>query len=126
MIDLLRRIIKEIGSLSVKPGAGFTVTLYLPWGAAVGQLVPEWYFNERVAGDLRTAGLDNKLDNLDELGDQLFREQDASVAPSDEYVHLGPGTLCYVNGQVYEHQHLRVRLADVTAWTSGRGTPTRD
>ena len=124
--DILRRAINEIHSHSVKPGTGFIVTLYMPWGAAVGPLAPEWYFNDKLAVDLRVFGLDQKLDNFDELGDQILREQEVSVPPSDEYVHLGPETLCYVNGQVYAHQQLCVRMADITAWSPGRGRPTRD
>lgn len=99
------------------------MTLYLPWGAAVGEIVPAWYFESDVAGELRTVGVGNGHDDLAELGDKIAHKQDETAAhASDEYVHLFRQTLCYVNGEVYGHGQLRVRLADVTAWTFGRGT----
>jgi hypothetical protein len=121
--DTLRQIIDAIESNPTKPGEGFTVTLYLPWGVAVGEIVPAWYFESDVAGELRTVGVGNARDDLAELGDKLAPKQGETAAhASDEYVHLFRQTLCYVNGEVYGHGQLRVRLADVTAWTFGRGT----
>jgi hypothetical protein len=55
--NTLRQIIDAIvsGPL-IKPGEGFTVTLDLLRGAAVGEISPAWYFDQKVAGELRVVG----------------------------------------------------------------------
>jgi hypothetical protein len=120
--DTLRQIIDDIeADVIATPGTGFVVTLYLPWGAAVGELESEWQFTRKLAGELRVVNDTAGYDHLHELGDKI--DPARGVTPphgSDEYVHLGEFTECHVNGQIYQHHHLRVRMADVTAWTCGR------
>jgi hypothetical protein len=125
--DTLRQIIDAIEKQPTRHDEeGFVVTLYLPWGAAVGEIVPAWYFDQKVAGELRRVGNKQQHDTLDDLGDKIDPKSGETAAhASDDYVHLGRDTLCLVNGQVYRHQQLRVRRPDVTAWTFGLGTLER-
>jgi hypothetical protein len=121
MADTLQQIIDEIELHPLPSGTGFWVTLFLPWGAAVGEIVPAWFFDQKVAGQLRVVGAaDGREDGLDALADKITpKEGETAAHASDEYVHLGEFTDCHVNGQVYRHHWLRVRLTDVTAWTYG-------
>jgi hypothetical protein len=121
--DTLRQIIDaiEAGPLMIKPGRGFVVTLYMPWGAAVGMISPAWYFDQKVAGALRVFDAPD-VEHLADLGEKINPKRGETAAhASDEYVHLVGTVLCHVNGVIYEHRALRVRLADVTAWTFGEG-----
>ena len=97
------------------------MTLYLPWGAAVGEIRPAWYFDQKVAQGLRVFDTPETT-NLADLGDELIPKEDKLAShASDDFVVLSGGVLTFVNGTVYEHPALRVRLADVTAWTVGHG-----
>jgi len=97
------------------------VTLYLPWGAAVGAIVPAWYFDQKVAGYLRDRGFKGGHHKLADLGEDVDPVQgELGAHASDEYVHLSD-PLCYLNGGIYRHDRLRVRLADVSAWRFAHG-----
>jgi hypothetical protein len=108
----LRRLIDAAEADPFKPGV--VVTLYLPWGTATGQIASRQYFEQTVAGEVRTQ------DPEGDLGDDLEPSQgDPAPMDADDYVHLYKDTTCLVASQALQHRALRVRLADVTAWAAG-------
>ena len=119
----LRQIIDAIEAGPItKLGESFLVTLYLPWGKAVGEIRPAWYFDQKVAGELRVFDTPETT-HLADLGDEINpKEGKTGSHASEEFVVLSGGVLCFVNGQIYEHPAIRVRLADVSTWAPGRGT----
>lgn len=97
---ILRHIDTEAESVSIE------VTLYLPWGVATGITVPSSYFGHYVAHFFA------KNDAADVAGRIAALEaEQASV-----FLHLRKAR-CYVAGTVVEHDSLRIRLSDVSAWT---------
>jgi hypothetical protein len=115
----LHLIIDAVESNPPRPGEGVDVTLYLPWGAPAGSIEPCWYFDQKVLGYLQTVGIDHDRHDLSGRTDRKQGEDPAHA--SHEYVHLSNATYRLINGEVDRHDQLRVRLADVTAWTFGRG-----
>ncbi|MDT5110633.1 MAG: hypothetical protein QOE20_2523 [Mycobacterium sp.] len=97
---ILRHIDAESDSVSIE------VTLYLPWGVATGITVPGTYFVRYVANFF---GRNDAKDVAGRIG-ALDAEQ-ARV-----FLHLRKAR-CYVAGTVVEHDSLRIRLSDVSAWT---------
>ena len=97
---ILRHIDAESDSVSIE------VTLYLPWGVATGITVPGTYFGHYVANFF---GRNDAKDVAGRIG-ALDAEQ-ARV-----FLHLRKAR-CYVAGTVVEHDSLRIRLSDVSAWT---------
>ena len=117
----LRQIIDAIGAMPITQiGQSFTVTLYMPWGAAVGEIRPGWYFDQKVAGHLRSFDSPETA-ALADLGEEINPKESDHAAASEDFVVLSGGVLCLVDGKVYEHTTLRLRLADVSAWTYGHG-----
>ena len=97
---ILRHIDAEADSVSIE------VTLYLPWGVATGITVPGEYFGHYVANFFAK---NDAHDVAGRLG--TLEAEQARV-----FLHLRKAR-CYVAGTVVEHDSLRVRLADVSAWT---------
>ncbi|MHA3019677.1 hypothetical protein ACXPWS_05330 [Mycobacterium sp. BMJ-28] len=85
---------------------GIEVTLYLPWGVATGITVPNTYFGHYVANFFTR----NEADDVAGRIAALEAEQDRV------FLHLRKAR-CYVAGTVVEHEALRIRLSDVSAWT---------
>ena len=97
---ILRHIDAEADCVSIE------VTLYLPWGVATGITVPSKYFGHYVANFFaRNEARDvaGRLEALEAEQDRVF-------------LHLRKAR-CYVAGTMVEHDSLRIRLADVSAWT---------
>lgn len=97
---ILRHIDAEAEAVSIE------VTLYLPWGVATGITVPSSYFGHYVA----------KFFNGNEDEDVAERVKALEAEQSSVFLHLRKAR-CYVAGTVVEHDSLRIRLADVSAWT---------
>jgi len=97
---ILRHIDAEADSVSIE------VTLYLPWGVATGITVPGEYFGHYVANFFAR---NDAQDVAGRLG--TLEAEQARV-----FLHLRKAR-CYVAGTIVEHDSLRVRLADVSAWT---------
>ena len=97
---ILRHIDTEADSVSIE------VTLYLPWGVATGITVPSAYFGHYVANFFTR---NDAHDVAGRLG--TLEAEQARV-----FLHLRRAR-CYVAGTVVEHDSLRIRLSDVSAWT---------
>jgi hypothetical protein len=97
---ILRRIDAEADSISIE------VTLYLPWGVATGITVPTEYFGHYVAKFFTS----NDAEDVARRIGALEAEQERI------FLHLRKAR-CYVAGTVVEHDSLRIRLSDVSAWT---------
>jgi hypothetical protein len=97
---ILRHIDAEADSVSIE------VTLYLPWGVATGITVPSEYFGHYVAKFFARNDADDVADRIG----ALEAEQDRV------FLHLRKAR-CYVAGTMVEHDSLRIRLSDVSAWT---------
>src|ERR1700734_1916360 len=97
---ILRHIDAEADSGSIE------VTLYLPWGAATGITVPTEYFGHYVA----------KFFTRNDADDVAHRIGALEAEQARMFLHLRKAR-CYVAGTVIEHDSLRIRLSDVTAWT---------
>jgi hypothetical protein len=97
---ILRHIDAEAGSVSIE------VTLYLPWGVATGITVPREYFGHYVAKFFTS----NDAEDVGSRVGVLEAEQERV------FLHLRKAR-CYVAGTVVEHDSLRIRLSDVSAWT---------
>jgi hypothetical protein len=97
---ILRHIDTEADSVSIE------VTLYLPWGVATGITVPSTYFGHYVANFFAR---NEAQDVAGRLG--ALEAEQARV-----FLHLRKAR-CYVAGTVVEHDSLRIRLSDVSAWT---------
>jgi hypothetical protein len=106
---ILRQLDAEADSTSIE------VTLYLPWGMATGITVPGSYFGHYVAHFFTR---NDAADIVDRLG-ALEAEQDRV------FIHLRKAR-CYVAGEIISHHSLRVRLADVSAWTVSGVQEERD
>jgi hypothetical protein len=105
---ILRHIDAEATSVSIE------VTLYLPWGAATGITVPSEYFGHYVANFFTR---NDAQDVAGRIG-SLEAEQERA------FLHLRKAR-CYVAGTMVEHDSLRIRLSDVSAWTvAGIKTPS--
>jgi hypothetical protein len=85
------------------------LTLYMPWGIASGNSAGRSDFYAYSADFLRRSHLSG-----------IF-EQDQGRAPDDDYVHLTQ-VKCYSAMTVQQHEVLRLRAADVTAWVIGLPT----
>jgi hypothetical protein len=85
---------------------GIEVTLYLPWGVATGITVPSRYFGDYVA----------KFFNRNDAEDVAGRIGALEAEQARVFLHLRKAR-CYVAGTMVEHDSLRIRLSDVSAWT---------
>lgn len=97
---ILRHIDAEADSVSIE------VTLYLPWGVATGLTVPSEYFGHYVA----------KFFTSNDGGDVIGRISALEAEQERVFLHLRKAR-CYVAGTMVEHDSLRIRLSDVSAWT---------
>lgn len=98
----------EAGKVSIE------VTLYLPWGVATGITVPSSYFGHYIANFF----------SRNEAGDVAGRIAELDAERDRVFLHLRRAR-CYVAGIVVEHDSLRIRLSDVSAWTvTGINQPT--
>ena len=97
---ILRHIDLEADSISIE------VTLYLPWGVATGITVPTEYFGHYVA----------KFFTKNDAEDVARRIGTLEAEQERIFIHLRKAR-CYVAGTVVEHDSLRIRLSDVSAWT---------
>lgn len=113
----LHLIINAIETNPRRAGADVDVTLYLPWGTVMGNIEPCWYFDQKLLGYLQTVGVDH---NQKTPADGTCPNCPNGGA-SHVYVHLSRVTYRGNSGEVDVHDQLRVRLADVTSWTFGRG-----
>lgn len=85
------------------------LTLYMPWGIASGKSAGRADFDAYSADFLRRITLSG-----------IF-EQHQGPAPDDGYVHLTQ-VKCYSAMTIQQHEVLRLRAADVTAWVIGLPT----
>lgn len=97
---ILRHIDAEADSVSIE------VTLYLPWGVATGITVPSEYFGHYVA----------KFFTSNDADDVIGRIRALEAEQERVFLHLRKAR-CYVAGTMVEHDSLRIRLSDVSAWT---------
>jgi hypothetical protein len=97
---ILCHIDAEADSVSIE------VTLYLPWGVATGITVPGEYFGHYVA----------KFFARNDAEDVARRLGALEAEQARVFLHLRKAR-CYVAGTVVEHDSLRIRLSDVSAWT---------
>jgi hypothetical protein len=97
---ILRHIDAEADSVSIE------VTLYLPWGVATGLTVPSEYFGHYVA----------KFFTRNDAEDVAGRIGALEAEQERVFLHLRRAR-CYVAGTRVEHDSLRIRLSDVSAWT---------
>lgn len=97
---ILRHIDTEADCVSIE------VTLYLPWGVVTGITVPRTYFGHYVANFFTR----NDAQDIAGRLEALEAEQDRA------FLHLRKAR-CYVAGTMVEHDSLRIRIADVSAWT---------
>jgi hypothetical protein len=97
---ILRHIDAEADSISIE------VTLYLPWGVATGITVPTEYFGHYVS----------KFFTRNDAQDVARRIGALEAEHERTFLHLRKAR-CYVAGTVVEHESLRIRLSDVSAWT---------
>jgi hypothetical protein len=97
---ILRHIDTEADCVSIE------VTLYLPWGVATGITVPGTYFGHYVANFFTRNDAEDVAGRLEALGTEHDRV----------FLHLRKAR-CYVAGTMVEHDSLRIRLSDVSAWT---------
>jgi hypothetical protein len=97
---ILRHIDAEADSVSIE------VTLYLPWGMVTGITVPSAYFGHYVTKFFTTNDAEDVASRIAAL-----QAEQAGVC-----IHLRKAR-CYVAGTMVEHDSLRIRLSDVSAWT---------
>ena len=113
----LHLIINAIDTNPLRPGVDVDVTLYLPWGTVRGNIEPCWYFDQKLLGYPQTVGVDPNQ--------QTPTDGTCPNSPNGGaqhvYVHLSGVTYHRTGGEVDLHDQLRLRLADVTSWTFGRG-----
>lgn len=97
---ILRQLDAEAASTSIE------VTLYLPWGMATGITVSTSYFGHYIANFFTK----NDADDIAGRMGALEAEQDRV------FIHLRRAR-CYVAGEIVNHDAIRIRLSDVSAWT---------
>lgn len=122
---------------SVSDFFGFPLTLYLPWGIVSGHTAAPNDYYKHLAESVRNMQLPPDLDPgwkqvISDFAARAF-DQYANVKPSEraEKVFYDGVNLtaainikdakCWVGGypRPIEHEYLRVRLTDVTAWAWG-------
>ena len=118
-------------------GAGVGVTLYLPWGIASGYLEGADGFFSHAAEQMRSSTTLQETEDAASLGDSIARrsfDHLAAKLPEDErmrlnlqqgydlttYLHLNHvQTFLHGWNHWQVHDHLRLRIADVTGWAYG-------
>jgi hypothetical protein len=114
----LRLVIEAVEANPPAPGRAVDVTLYLSSASISGSIEPCWYYDQKVLHYLQTAGIDHRRTASN--GNGADSESSDGICRSHEYVHLSQAVYRQVNGELSKHDELRVRLADITAWTFGR------
>jgi hypothetical protein len=105
---ILRHIDAEADSVSIEVTLylPWGVATYLPWGVATGLTVPSEYFGHYVA----------KFFTRNDAEDVAGRIGALEAEQERVFLHLRRAR-CYVAGTRVEHDSLRIRLSDVSAWT---------
>lgn len=112
---------------------GIGVTLYLPWGAASGNIIGGAEYFEKMAEGIRESGAKESADKgqVADLYAKTFDRWATALQPPSEddetydpylsrFIHLKDVT-CSIPGPIspIRHEYLRVQLSHVTAWSSG-------
>ncbi|RFZ21375.1 hypothetical protein VIMS_00493 [Mycobacterium marinum] len=113
----LHLILNAIETTPQRSGADVDVTLYLPWGSVRGNIEPCWYFDQQLLGYLQMVGVDHNQPTPTEG----ICPNCPNGGPSHVYMHLSRVAYHRNSGDIDLHDQLRLRLADVTSWTFGRG-----
>jgi hypothetical protein len=112
---ILRHLIDHVES---DPSQSVPMTLYLPWGAATGELASRRHFQQYVGDHL------NEQNPTGDLGDYLMSVEMQPVAERANYVHLREARCLLTKGLVVgPHGVLRILLAEITAWALGEMWP---
>ena len=114
----LHLVIDAVEANPPAQGRAVDVTLYLASASISGSIEPCWYYDQKVLHYLQTVGIDHRRPASN--GNGADSESSDGVCRSHEYVHLSQVVYRQVNGELSKHDELRVRLADITAWTFGR------
>jgi hypothetical protein len=114
----LHLVIDAVEANPPTPGRAVDVTLYLPSGSISGSVEPCWYYDQKVLHYLQTVGIDHRRPEGN--GNGAGSQNADGTCRSHEYVHLSQAVFRQVNGELSKHDELRVRLADIIAWTFGR------
>ena len=114
----LHLVIDAVEANPPSQGRAVDVTLYLASASISGSIEPCWYYDQKVLHYLQTVGIDHRRPASN--GNGADSESSDGVCRSHEYVHLSQVVYRQVNGELAKHDELRVRLADITAWTFGR------
>ena len=114
----LHLVIEAVEANPPAPGRAVDVTLYLASASISGSIEPCWYYDQKVLHYLQTAGIDHRHPRSS--GNSADSQGSDGICRSHEYVHLSQVVYRQVDGELARHDELRVRLADVTAWTFGR------
>lgn len=126
--------------VAVASGMGAPVTLYLPWGVAVGNLAGPAAYYEHLARCVRTASMTNpdggEIDErwpelLDDFAAKVFDPMAARTVQERHAARYKDGfdmtrflilrdAQCYVGlRQPLQHEYLSIQLTHVTAWSWG-------
>lgn len=114
----LHLVIEAVEANPPAPGRAVDVTLYLPSASISGSIEPCWYYDQKVLHYLQTVGIDHRHPQSNGNGDDS--QGSDGICRSHEFVHLSQVVYRQVDGELARHDELRVRLADITAWTFGR------
>ncbi len=114
----LHLVIEAVEANPPAPGRAVDVTFYLPSASISGSIEPCWYYDQKVLHYLQTAGIDHRRTHPN--GDGADSQDSDGVCRSHEYVHLSQVVCRQGGGELAKHDELRVRLADIVAWTFGR------
>jgi hypothetical protein len=114
----LHLVIEAVEANPPAPGRAVDVTLYLASASISGSIEPCWYYDQKVLHYLQTAGIDHRHPRSS--GNGADSQGSDGICRSHEYVHLSQVVYRQVDGELARHDELRVRLANITAWTFGR------
>jgi hypothetical protein len=114
----LHLVIEAVEANPPAPGRAVDVTLYFASASISGSIEPCWYYDQKVLHYLQTVGIDHRHPRSNGNGDDS--QGSDGICRSHEFVHLSQVVYRQVDGELARHDELRVRLADITAWTFGR------
>jgi hypothetical protein len=118
----LHLVIEAVESNPPAPGRAVDVTFYFPWATVSGSIEPCWYYDQKVLHYLQTVGVDHHRHESGSNGADAGGSD--GTCGSHQYVHLSKVIYRHTNGELAKHDELRVRLADINAWTFGRAEHT--
>jgi hypothetical protein len=110
----LHLVIEAVEANPPAPGRAVDVTFYLPSASISGSIEPCWYYDQKVLHYLQTVGIDHRKPHGNDS------QNSDGICRSHEYVHLSQVVCRQGDGELAKHDELRVRLADIVAWTFGR------